>query len=167
MRHDLDPDRSSIAIQASSTVHPITTSAPVSGWIEVALGRAGQVDLTGPVDGLVEFDLRGMRSGNPLLDREAERRLQVRRHPTVTGRLTGLSAVADDGYEGVGELDFHGVTGPLTGVLDIAAGADGALSVSGAAEFDVTDFGVRPPRLLLVKVHPRVRVELTAVALPV
>ena len=70
------------------------------------------------------------------------------------------------GYEGVGELDFHGVTGPLQGVLSVSVNADDDLVIEGSAEFDVTDFGVRPPSLLMVKVHPEVRVELSAVALP-
>lgn len=114
----------------------------------------------------MEFDLRGMRSGNPLLDREAERRLDVRRHPTVTGRLTALSPAPDGGYDGIGELDFHGVTGPLQGVLRVTVNEDQELFIEGTAELDVTDFAIRPPRLLMVKVHPEVRVELAAVARP-
>ena len=97
MRHDLDPSRSSITIHASSSIHPITTEAPVAGWIDVSLDARGSVDPDAPVDGQVEFDLGGMRSGNPLIDREAERRLDIRRHPTVTGRLTALCPTADGG----------------------------------------------------------------------
>ena len=139
----------------------------MTGWIDLALDDRGRLDPDAPVDGLVEFELGGMRSGNPLLDREAERRLDIRRHPTVTGRLTALSPTADGGYEGVGELDFHGVTGPLQGVLSVSVNADDDLVLEGTAEFDVTDFGVQPPSLLMVKVYPEVRVELSAVALPV
>ena len=166
MRHHLDPNRSSISIHTSSSLHPITTGAPVTGWIDVALDARGRVDPDAPVDGRVEFDLGGMRSGNPLLDREAERRLDVRRHPRVMGRLAGLSAAAGGGYEGVGELDFHGVTRSLKGVLSVGVNADAELVIGGTAEFDVTDFGVQPPSLLLVKVHPEVRVALAAVAFP-
>lgn len=137
----------------------------MTGWIDLALDADGRLDPGAPVDGLVEFELGGMRSGNPLLDREAERRLDIRRHPTVTGRLTALSP-ADGGYEGIGELDFHGITGPLQGVLSLSVNAEDELAIEGRAEFDVTDFGVQPPSLLLVKVHPDVRVELSAVALP-
>lgn len=166
VRHDLDSSRSSITIHASSSIHPITTEAPVAGWIDVSLDSQGSVDPDAPVDGQVEFDLGGMRSGNPLIDREAERRLDIRRHPTVTGRLTALSPTADGGYQGVGRLDFHGVTGALQGELLVSVNADGELVIEGTAEFDVTDFAVQPPSLLVVKVRPQVRVELTAVALP-
>ena len=120
---------------------------------------------TGSVSGEVELDLRGMRSGNPLVDREAERRLHVRRHPTVTGRLLSLEAgEASEGFAGTGELDFHGVTGAVEGTLRITPGAAGELDLSGSLELDVTDYEVQPPSLLLIKVHPEIRVDLTAVA---
>lgn len=169
MRRALDPDRSTVTVHASSSLHPITTDAPVTGWLEVTLDGDGQVDATAPVDGEVEVALGAMRSGNPLIDREAERRLHIRRYPTVTGRLTELCADggdADGGYEGAGTLEFHGVSRPLHGLLRLAEDADGALALEGTVELDVTDFGVQPPSLLVVKVHPQIRVALSAVALP-
>jgi hypothetical protein len=165
VRYDLDPDRSSLTIHASSTLHPITTGAPVTGGIDVALDDQGQVDPAAPVDGELKCDLGGMRSGNALLDREARRRLDLRNHPTVTGRLARLSPAADGGHEGIGELDFHGVTAPLRGQLSVCVNADDELVLEGTTGFDVTDFAVQPPSLLLVKVHPEIRVELAAVAI--
>lgn len=138
----------------------------MTGWIDVTLDADGRLDPGAPADGLVEFELGGMRSSNALLDREAERRLDIRRHPTATGRLMALSPAPDGGYEGAGELDFHGVTGPLKGALSLSVNAENELAIEGSAELDVTDFGVQAPSLLLVKVHPEVRVELSAVALP-
>lgn len=204
-----------MTVHASSSIHPITTDAPVTGWVDVRVDADGRLAAGAPVDGRVEVALGSMRAGNPLIDREAERRLHVRRYPTVVGRLTALSPAAtpapddgdgdgddpggdggpDDGsdhdgsendgqstkgggdpgedagdgrgaaFAGEGTLDFHGVTRPLHGVLRLTEGADGALTLRGTAELDVTDFGVQPPSLLLVKVHPRIRVELSAVAL--
>lgn len=178
MRHELDPDRSTVTVHASSSLHPITTDAPVTGWIDVAVDADGRLDAGAPVDGAVEVALGTMRSGNPLIDREAERRLHIRRHPTVTGRLTSLSpgrtdaddaGGADDddaGWAGAGALDFHGVTRPLEGVLRLTLLPDGEIGLKGSAELDVTDFDVQPPSLLVVKVHPQIRVELDAVAFP-
>jgi polyisoprenoid-binding protein YceI len=164
VRHLLDPDRSELAIHATSSVHPIDTSASVTGWIDVDVDDDGRLDLSGSASGEVELDLRGMRSGNPLIDREAERRLQVGRHPTVTGRLLSLTAGDDGAFEGAGELDFHGVTRPVAGTLRIGADTDGELELTGSLELNVTDFGVKPPSLLVVRVHPEVRIELRAVA---
>ena len=167
MRHHLDPGRSELEIHASSSVHPIDTAASVTGWIDVDVDGDGRPAPGESVSGEVELDLRGMRSGNPLIDREAERRLHVRRHPTVTGRLLSLRAGDRDGeLAGTGELDFHGVTRAVEGTLRITPGAADELTLSGSVELDVTDFDVQPPSLLLVKVHPDIRVELRAVAVP-
>jgi polyisoprenoid-binding protein YceI len=143
-RYELDPERSRVDIHATSSVHPIDSSAAVTGWIEL--------DGDQPVDGEVTVDLTRIRSGNPLIDREAERRLAVRKHPTVTGRLTG---------SGRGDLTLRGVTGEITGDLHVTASGD-EVSVEGSTEFDVTDFGIQPPSLLVIKVHATVRVELHA-----
>ena len=136
----------------------------MTGWIDVDVDADGRLDLSGSAAGEVELDLRGMRSGNPLIDREAERRLQVGRHPTVTGRLLSLTADDDGVFEGAGELDFHGVTRAVEGTLRIGADTDGELELNGSLELDVTDFGVKPPSLLVVRVHPEVRIDLRAVA---
>lgn len=166
VRFELDPTRSSVTVHASSSLHPITTEAPATGWLDVGLDADGRVDPAGSVAGRIEVALGAMRSGNPLIDREAERRLHLRRHPTVTGTLTELVAEGD-GYAGTGILDFHGVQRPLDGVLDLWADVDdGTLTLSGSTELDVTDFDVQPPSLLVVKVHARVRIELAAVAVP-
>ncbi|MCB9371904.1 MAG: YceI family protein [Microthrixaceae bacterium] len=170
MRFELDPERSAVTVHASSSVHPITTDAPAAGWLELTLAPDGRVDTGAPVDGEIEVALGSMRSGNPLVDREAERRLHLRRFPTVTGRLTALAPAGGDGpgeeHDGEGVLEFHGTSRPLRGTLRVTPGDGGALAVAGATELDVTDFGVQPPSLLVVKVHARVRVELAAVAVP-
>lgn len=153
-RYELDPDKSWIAINASSTVHPIHTKAAVRGWIDVA-SSAGEIS----------FDLSGMRSGNPLVDREAERRLHIKEHPIVTGVLTEMAPVTGTPtlFDAAGDLTFHGVTRTIRGQLRIEE-RDGVLGITGSTRIDVTDFGVQPPSLLLIKVHQHVDIELTAFA---
>lgn len=165
MRRELDPARSTVTVHASSSVHPIRTDAPATGWIDVTLDADGALDPSAPVSGRIEVTLGSMRSGNPLIDREAERRLHLRRFPVVSGVLSGLTPT-DDGFTGEGTLDFHGVQRPLAGELHVWVDDDGTVTLTGTTELDVTDFDVQPPSLLVVKVHARVRVELAAVALP-
>lgn len=180
MRYDLDPDASRVVIHASSSVHPIDTEARIRGWIDLEVSAAGALDPAGEVAAHVEVPLAGLRSGNPLIDREAERRLDVRRHPVVTGDLRSLGPVADDDDDddgaaagedrsallvGDGDLTFHGVTAPIRGTLQIVPDGD-RLHLRGETTIDVTDFGVQPPSLLVVKVHRTVRVDLDAVAVP-
>lgn len=166
MRYALDPDRSVLEIHASSSLHPIVSSTVATGWIELTLTADGRLDPAGPLDGRVEVDLGTLRAGNPLLDREAERRLRVRRFPTATATLTALEAAEGPGaFTGTGELSLHGVTGLLTGTLHVEPVADGVL-LEGTARLDVTDFDIQPPSLLLLKVRPDIRVDLRATAVP-
>ena len=167
MRYDLDPDASRVVIHASSSVHPIETEAPLTGWIELTVGGDGTVDPAAPVAAHVEVPLGGLRSGNPLIDREADRRLDTRHHPTVTGDLQALTPAAGGGeLTGIGDLTLKGVTAPIDGRLHVEAIDDGAIALTGETTFEVTDFGVQPPSLLLVKVHATVRVTLDAIARP-
>jgi len=170
VRLALDPDASRVVIHASSSVHPIETEAPLTGWIELTVGDDGTVDPAAPVAAHVEVPLGGLRSGNPLIDREADRRLDTRHHPTVTGDLQALTPATDaagGALTGIGDLTLKGVTAPIDGTLLVEPTDDGALALTGETTFEVTDFGVQPPSLLLVKVHATVRVTLDAVARPV
>lgn len=164
MRWTFDDERSTLAIDARSSIHPIHTVTRVAGWIE--LDEGGQPVGGGPGAkpiGAIAFDISAMRSGNPLIDRESERRLQPKRYPTVTGELTSLVLRTDGAYDGGGRLTFHGVTRDITGALTIALTAD-ELRLAGSTTVDVTDFGVQPPSLLVVKVHKEVAISLAAVA---
>jgi polyisoprenoid-binding protein YceI len=162
MRYQLDPARSTVSIAATSSIHPIHTSAPVTGWFEVTRSSDGTIDGTQPTGGAVQLDISGMRSGNPLIDRESERRLDIRRYPTVDGDLTRLEATSDpDRFTAAGELTFHGTTRTIDGELALHW-SDDELEITGATTIDVTDFGVQPPSLLVVKVHKDVTIELHA-----
>ena len=164
MRYELDNDRSRLDIHASSSVHPIHTAAHVEGWIEATVRADGSVDTGKDISGAVQLDLGGMRSGNPLIDRESERRLDIDRYPTVQGELNALGPTErPDEYTAAGTLTFHGVTHDISGVLRVEQDG-GGLSVVGETTIDITDFNVKPPSLLVLKVHKDVRVELHAVA---
>lgn len=163
VRFDLDGERSRVLIHATSSVHPIETAAPITGWLDVSLVEDGSVDLTAPVAARVQVPLQGLRSGNPLIDREADRRLDTRRHPTVSGELRSLEPGPAGGWRGRGDLTLHGITAPIEGTLRVDR-RDDELGLTGSTTLLVTDFDVQPPSLLLVKVHPTVRVDLDAVA---
>jgi polyisoprenoid-binding protein YceI len=62
-----------------------------------------------------------------------------------------------------GDLTFHGVTRPVEGELSIKAD-NGSLVLEGEQTFDIRDFGVDPPKILMLKVHPDVKVRVRAIA---
>ena len=176
----LDDERSFLTIDATSSIHPIHTTTRVAGWVDLDAGgrpvlAPDEPPPPGGVIGQVAFDVTAMRSGNPLIDREAERRLRPTEYPTVLGELTALVGRHDgtvlaadtDGpayvYDGAGRLTFHGVTRDITGELSIAK-TDDELRLTGTTRIDVTDFVVQPPSLLMVKVHKDVTITIDAVA---
>jgi hypothetical protein len=115
--------------------------------------------------GAIACAVSARRSGTPLSARAAARRLDPKRFPTVDGQLTSLTPLADGSYAGAGWLTFHGVTRQLAGVLWVRTG-EGEVRLTGTATIDVTEYGVQPPSLLVVKVHKEVQVTLDAVAVP-
>jgi polyisoprenoid-binding protein YceI len=129
------------------------------------------VDITdGEVRGLrsgrVEVPVASLRSGNPLEDAELQRRADARRFPTIVGETSSVASLDRAGHFGVeGDLTFHGVTQPVRGELRITQDGD-RLRIEGEHVFDVRDFGIKPPRILMLRVEPEVRVEINLVAEP-
>jgi polyisoprenoid-binding protein YceI len=152
VRYELDPERSTVVIDASSSVHPIhTEAAGVSGWVELGDQPAGRVS----------FPVERLRSGNPIEDRELRRRIDAGRHPAIVGELTSLRPLDGDGrHEAHGIVTFRGVDRACDGELVIDDVDEQTVRITGSSTFDVRDFGMSPPRILLLRVHPEVRVAI-------
>lgn len=165
-RFRIVPDESRVVIDATSSVHPIRTVATgLEGFVDVALSDDGSVDMSAPAAGQLTFPVRHLRSANPLEQRELHRRIHARRYPTIDGRLTALRAGSDAArYVVAGDLTFLGVTRPYENELTITHAPSGRLSLTGESIFDVRDFGMEPPRILLLRVHPEVTVRIDLVA---
>ncbi len=69
--------------------------------------------------------------------------------------------MADGGrYRLAGELDFHGVTRRVEGAVDLAAATDRRLVATGEQVFDIRDYAVPSPTVLMLRIYPDVRVHL-------
>lgn len=158
MRFEIVPERSQVWIDASSSVHPIHANASgLRGWFEATL----EDEVLGPpVAGRVEVDVDRLRSGNPLVDRETRRRVDAKRHPTVEGRLTEVVGVEGSRLSVLGEIALRGVSREVSGELDVTP-LDGGVHIEGEQTFDVRDWGLEPPKLLALKVHPDVEVRVS------
>ena len=146
-----------VVINASSSVHPIHSRSE---------GIAGVVEIDdGTLWGDVSLDVSRLRSGNPLEDRELRRRIDARRHPTIDGRVTAASPATESGrFRVTGDITFRGVTRSHEDELVVTVLDDNTVKVEGTTTFDVRDFGMEPPRILTLRVHPEVTVTLEAVA---
>ncbi len=123
------------------------------------------MDTTAEPKGELSLRVDRLSSGNALEDRELRRRVDTRRFPTIDGRLTTLQDTGrDDRYVVRGDLTFRGVTNSYEDEMTIARSDDETLHLEGRSTFDIRDFGMEPPRILMLRVHPEVAVTVTIVA---
>lgn len=152
-------------IEASSSVHPIRSRTEgIEGFVDVDVRDDGTIDLDTTITGSVSLDVNRLSSGNPLEDRELKRRIDARRFPTIEGRLVDVRAGADGAYVVRGDVTFRGVTRSHEDEVTFTALEGGELRLQGTTVFDVRDYGLQPPRILMLRVHPDVKVTLDAVA---
>jgi hypothetical protein len=156
----LDPDRSCVWVDARSSLHPITTQTRgLQGWVELTLLPDGGIDLDIPVRGHLEVSVDRFSSGNQLYDRELKRRIDAPRHPLIIGQITGVHATpAADRYRVAGDLSFHGETRAFEHEMSIEVD-HGSLAMTGDRVFDIREFRMKPPSMLMLKVYPEVAVR--------
>ena len=165
-RYDIVPERSSVWIEATSNVHPIRTRTDgLEGFLEVVLRDGGQLDLDVPPKGELSLSVSRLSSGNVLEDRELQRRIDARRFRTIDGRLSEMRATdRDDRYLVRGDVTFLGVTNSYEQEMTVSQLDEQTLQLDGQATFDIRDFGMEPPRILMFKVRPEVDVRVEVVA---
>jgi polyisoprenoid-binding protein YceI len=165
-RYTLDSVRSCVWVSGRSSLHPINTETRgITGWLEADTRADGSLDLDQTVSGELELAVERLTSGNALYDRELRRRMDARRYPTIAGRLTGIVlGNAHPDYVVTGEISFHGKTRTFEHGMQISVDEEG-VALTGDDVFDIREFGMKPPSMLMVRVYPEiaVRVELHGV----
>jgi polyisoprenoid-binding protein YceI len=167
-RFEVNVGRSAVLIEARSTVGPIafgTTS--VTGQLEVTM-RDGAVDMTEPAPAAtLQVELNTLSSGNSLYDAELLNRIEARQFPVTTLELRTVERIGrSERYHVDGDLTFHGVTRLISGTVGVELEADGLLLVAGEHVFDIRDFDVAAPSVLMLRIYPDVRIQLHLEARP-
>ncbi|HWC38347.1 MAG TPA: YceI family protein [Acidimicrobiales bacterium] len=164
-RFRIDPGRSGVWTESRSSVHPIRGQAVgLEGDIDVRL-TDGRLDLSTPPSIHLELDVERLRSGNSLYDNEMQRRIEARRYPTIAGDVTEMKELDSAGrYRVTGDLQFHGVTRPEEGDVTLEVRGGRTMVIEGEHTFDVRAFDIEPPKLLMLKVSPEVKVQIRVVA---
>lgn len=158
-RFAVQPERSVVTIEARSSVGPIQwEAAGAEGWVDAEL-IDGAIDTSVPPKARLELAVRKLQSGNTLYDAELMRRIDARRFPTTVVELTQAARVADR-YQIAGDVTFHGVTRPVRGSVVAHVEPSGELRVTGEQSFDIRDFRIPSPTILMLKIFPDVRVRL-------
>ncbi len=166
-RYSIVPDRSQVWIDARSNLHPIHSSTSgLEGYVELDLAPSGTVDLAGTAAGRLSLPVNRLKSGNRMEDRELQKRIDARKFPRIEGQLEQIAPDGSDAsYRVSGEVTFRGVSRRHEDRMDIRPLDDRTIRMSGESSFDIRDFGMQPPKVLLLKVEPevQVRVEIYAV----
>ncbi|MHB8463418.1 MAG: YceI family protein [Acidimicrobiales bacterium] len=166
-RYEIASERSRVWIDARSSVHPIhTETAGLEGWLDVDVDTSsGRLDLATRPHGRLSLPVARLRSGNPLEDREMRRRIDAGRYPTIDGELAEMTAVGDSArYLVRGDVTFRGVQRSHEAEMEMTVVGDRTISLTGEATFDVREFGMEPPRILMLRVYPEVKVRVEVVA---
>jgi polyisoprenoid-binding protein YceI len=163
VRYSFDSVRSCIWVSGRSSLHPINTETRgVTGWFEASARSDGSLDLEQAIAGELQLEVSKLTSGNQLYDHELRRRMDARRYPVIEGRVTRIAA---DGshprYLVRGDISFHGKTRTFEHGMHIEL-SDDEVSLTGEYVFDIREFGMKPPSMLMIRVYPEieVRVEL-------
>lgn len=143
---------------ARSSVHTFTYTAPLTGEINAVVTDAG-FDVSTPIDGVLEVDLDLLTGDDPRTDSEMHRRLDTQRFPRARACVRRVERRDGDRYWLSGELTLHGKTRPLEGDATVTLDGD-RLHAVGALTLDLRSFGIKPPSLLLLRVHPDVHISI-------
>ena len=159
-RYTLDSVRSCVWVSGRSSLHPINTETRgITGWFEAATRADGSLDLDQHVSGELELAVERLTSGNQLYDRELRRRMDAKRFPTIAGRLTHIALQgAHPDYMVTGQVSFHGKTRTFAHDMQIEA-LDEGIALTGEDVFDIREFGMKPPSMLMVRVYPEISVK--------
>jgi polyisoprenoid-binding protein YceI len=153
---------SELMANARSNVHPMTYRAPIRGSLEASV-RDGRFDVDAPVTASLEVDLDDLHGDDPKTDREMRRRIDVQRYPRARAVVEHVSSDGGDLYRLSGELTIRGKTQPLEGNATVTLDGD-RLHATGAVTIDIRDYGIKPPSLLLLRVHPEVEITIDLTA---
>ena len=163
---DLQPE-SRLWVAGTSTVRAFQCQAGAfdakvesSGADAVAAVLAGEkavstVEVTVPAE---KLDCR-----NGTMNEHMRKAIKAKEFPTVVFRATSYDLARTSESVGVtlnGSLTLGGVEKPITVKAQAKPGADGTLVVSGTREVRMTEFGLKPPTLMLgtMKVDEKITV---------
>ena len=163
---DLQPE-SRLWVAGTSTVRSFQCQAGAfdaklesAGADAVAAVLAGQkavsrVEVTVPAE---KLDCR-----NGTMNEHMRKAIKAKEFPTVVFRATSYDLARTSESVGVtlnGSLTLGGVEKPITVQAQARPGADGMLVVSGTREIRMTEFGLKPPTLMLgtMKVDEKITV---------
>src|SRR3981189_279999 len=151
------PERSRVWAEARSSIHPIRVeTAGFEGELEADVPQ-GPGGLPPPTR--IQLAVELLKSNNSLVDAELRRKLEARKHPRIEGRLREARPLQGSRCLLRGDLMLHGGWRPREVEALVRAPDPDTLEVEGEKTIDMRDFNLAPPRFLIFKVEPTVRIR--------
>lgn len=165
-RYRINPDRSRVWIDGKSSLHPIhSTTDGLEGYIELDMDADGHMEPAVKPSAKLSLAVTQLSSGNRMEDRELQKRIDARRFPTIDGVLDTMDRTGDNGtYRVSGEVTFRGVARHHEDEMTLKVIDDRTIEMAGTSRFDIREFGMEPPRVLMLKVEPEVDVRVEIIA---
>ncbi|MGH9046788.1 MAG: YceI family protein [Acidimicrobiales bacterium] len=164
-RYRIVPERSRVWIDARSTLHPIHSSTDgLEGFVDLEFGSDGSLDSGADASGKLSLAVDRLSSGKRMEDRELQRSLDARRFPTIEGELRGVDHQGEDRYRVLGDITVRGTSCSHEDEMTIRSLGASTIELAGSSRFDIRDFGLEPPRVLMIKVFPEVNVRVQIAA---
>jgi len=156
---------SPVTIITKSTTHETHARADrLSGTLVCEFDARGLPRLDAPWSAELRVPVAAIRSGNPLQDRVMRGQVEATRFPTIRVMVTDAVALRRSGhFRATAAITFHGKTRQVVGEVSVSRDGE-QLVVEGKQRFDMRDFDVEPPRLLMLKVDPIVAVHVRITA---
>jgi polyisoprenoid-binding protein YceI len=161
----VNTSRSTVRVGLRVNLHPSHIDAnALSGVIDCEVDDQGKPRLDQPYSAELTLPVEAIKSGNGIQDREMRRRFDAGRYPAITARVTKGEALEGEGhYRAIAQLSMHGQTREITGEIQLHV--DGTtMTIDGQQVINVKDFGIDPPRLIILKVEPDVDLTVHIVA---
>lgn len=160
MRFVAVPERSRVFIDARSTLHPIHMEATgLIGELD-AVVEGEEITLTDPPVFRLELPVARLTSRSGLTDAQLRQRIEAERYPVAVAVGTGARRIGPGRFHVTGNLTFHGVTRAVDGDITVTRNGPESVVAEGEQVFDMRQYGVEPPSLLMMKVRPEVRVRI-------
>jgi polyisoprenoid-binding protein YceI len=155
-RYKVISEKSRLWADARSSIHPVKVeTSGLTGFVEAEVVD-GQVRLGAPFR--VEIDAERLKSGNALMDGELQRRLETRKFPRVIGAVREAQPGSPK-HKLIGDLSLHGVTQATDAEVTVKILDDKTIEVEGEKTIDMRDYGLNPPKFLMFKVYPDVKIR--------
>ena len=141
-------------------MHPIhSATTGLEGFVDLELEPSGTLDLATAPSGHLSLSVDKLKSGNRMEDRELQKRIEAQKFPKIEGVLEKMVREDSDGsYRVSGDIKFRGVSRRHEDLMKIEEVDDHTIRLSGSSRFDIREFGMQPPKVLMLKVEPEVDV---------